>query len=81
VFDPAPYRGDREVDLAMARLFGGFPDAFFAGYDQEWPLPAGYRPRQDVYNLYHLINHANLFGGGYLQQAQQSIKALLRVTA
>ena len=77
LFDPAIYRGDREVDLAMARLFGGFPAAFFAGYQKEWPLAAGFAERQELYNLYHLLNHANLFGGGYVQQAQQSIKALL----
>jgi fructosamine-3-kinase len=78
VFDPAVSRSDREVDLAMARLFGGFPAAFFEGYEQEWPLPAGHRQRVDLYNLYHLLNHANLFGGGYWQQSAASIQALLR---
>ena len=78
VFDPAVYRGDREVDLAMARLFGGFPEGFFAGYEQEWPLPAGHRQRVDLYNLYHLLNHANLFGGGYWQQCAASVAALNR---
>jgi fructosamine-3-kinase len=78
LFDPAVYRGDREVDLAMARLFGGFPAAFFAGYESSWPLPSGHQQRRDLYNLYHLLNHANLFGGGYWQQAQSSIRALLR---
>jgi fructosamine-3-kinase len=77
VFDPAVYRGDREVDLAMARLFGGFPADFFAGYEEQWPLPSGHRQRVDLYNLYHLLNHANLFGGGYRQQAQACIAALL----
>ena len=78
VFDPAVYRADREVDLAMARLFGGFPAAFFEGYSQEWPLPAGHLLRVELYNLYHLLNHANLFGGGYWQQSAASIQALLR---
>ena len=78
LFDPAVYRGDREVDLAMAQLFGGFPQAFFAGYEAAWPLPPGHRQRRDLYNLYHLLNHANLFGGGYWQQAQNSIRTLLR---
>ena len=78
LFDPAVYRADREVDLAMARLFGGFPAAFFKGYEQEWPLPAGHRQRVDLYNLYHLLNHANLFGGSYWQQSAASIQALLR---
>jgi len=78
LFDPAVYRGDREVDLAMARLFGGFPQAFFEGYNKEWPLPEGHLQRVELYNLYHLLNHANLFGGGYWQQSAASIEALLR---
>ncbi|WP_415398934.1 fructosamine kinase family protein [Synechococcus sp. W4D4] len=78
IFDPAVYRGDREVDLAMARLFGGFPRSFFAGYEQEWPLEKGHQQRVELYNLYHLLNHANLFGGGYWQQSAASITALLR---
>jgi fructosamine-3-kinase len=78
LFDPAISRSDREVDLAMARLFGGFPVAFFEGYEQAWPLPAGHRQRVILYNLYHLINHANLFGGSYWQQSAASIQALLR---
>jgi fructosamine-3-kinase len=77
IFDPAVHRGDREVDLAMARLFGGFPEAFFAGYEAKWPLPRGHQGRVEVYNLYHLLNHANLFGGGYRQQAQACIDRLL----
>jgi fructosamine-3-kinase len=78
LFDPAVYRGDREVDLAMAQLFGGFPPAFFAGYEAAWPLPEGHRQRVELYNLYHLLNHANLFGGSYWSQAERSIAALLR---
>jgi len=77
IFDPAVYRGDREVDLAMARLFGGFPGAFFEGYADEWPLPSDHRQRLNLYNLYHLLNHANLFGGAYLGQCQASIDCLL----
>lgn len=78
LFDPASYRGDREVDLAMARLFGGVPQAFFDGYGQEWPLPRGYEQRVSVYNLYHLLNHANLFaGGGYRRQAQTTVTELV----
>jgi fructosamine-3-kinase len=64
LFDPAPYRGDREVDLAMARLFGGVPQAFFEGYGQEWPLPPGHEQRAPLYNLYHQLNHANMVPGG-----------------
>ncbi len=77
LFDPAVHRGDREVDLAMARLFGGFPEAFFGGYEAEWPLPADANGRRDLYNLYHLLNHALLFGGGYRHQAQRCIDRLL----
>jgi len=77
VFDPAIYLGDRETDLAMARLFGGFPEAFFNGYNEEWPLPKGWGERIKIYNLYHLLNHANLFGGGYIKQAQSVIHGLL----
>lgn len=73
VFDPAVHRGDREVDLAMARLFGGFPAEFFAAYEAVWPLPAGHRRRVGLYNLYHLLNHANLFGPSYLAQARTEL--------
>ena len=77
LFDPAVHRADREVDLAMAALFGGYPEAFFAGYEHTWPRPAGHQHRQRLYNLYHELNHANLFGGGYRAQAQATIDALL----
>lgn len=77
LFDPAVYRGDREVDLAMARLFGGFPEAFFAGYEADWPLPADTHSRVELYNLYHLLNHALMFGGGYRHRAQDCIDRLL----
>lgn len=81
IFDPAVYRGDREVDLAMAQLFGGFPEPFFRGYQAEWPLAMGHERRRGIYNLYHLLNHANLFGGGYWSQAEGCIKELLRSAA
>ncbi|MCS6786625.1 MAG: fructosamine kinase family protein [Thiobacillaceae bacterium] len=77
VFDPAVYYGDREADLAMTELFGGFPSAFYAAYREAWPLDAGYRVRRDLYNLYHVLNHYNLFGGGYLAQAQRLTERLL----
>jgi len=77
VFDPASYRGDREVDLAMARLFGGVPQAFFDGYGQEWPLPPGHEQRVSLYNLYHLLNHASMFpGSDYDRRAQATVTAL-----
>lgn len=77
IFDPAVYFGDRECDLAMTTLFGGYPPEFYAAYQAEWPLDAGHARRRDLYNLYHILNHANLFGGGYIQQAQRICKQLL----
>lgn len=76
IFDPACYYGDREVDLAMSRLFGGFGEDFYGAYEAAWPLPAGHEQRATLYNLYHLLNHLNLFGGGYLPQCLQSIQQL-----
>jgi fructosamine-3-kinase len=78
IFDPAVYYGDREADLAMTELFGGFTKAFYDGYSQEWPLDAAYARRRDLYNLYHVLNHLNLFGGGYRRQAQRMIDKLLQ---
>jgi protein-ribulosamine 3-kinase len=77
IFDPATYYGDRECDLAMTELFGGFPESFYAAYRAVWPLDAGYATRRDLYNLYHVLNHVNLFGGGYLIQAVQMMQRLL----
>jgi protein-ribulosamine 3-kinase len=73
IIDPASYYGSREADLAMTELFGGFPPGFYTGYQQEWPLSQGYEQRRDLYNLYHVLNHVNLFGGGYLAQAQSLV--------
>jgi fructosamine-3-kinase len=77
VFDPAVYVGDREADVAMTELFGGIPLDFMAGYRAQWNLDDGYTVRRDLYNLYHVLNHANLFAGDYVQQAGQSIEKLL----
>ena len=77
IFDPAVYYGDREADLAMTRLFGGFGRAFHDAYQTAAPLPAGHAVRAELYNLYHVLNHANLFGGGYARQARASIDRLL----
>jgi fructosamine-3-kinase len=76
VFDPAVYFGDREADLAMTRLFGGFGQAFYESYDAEWPPEAGWEARVDLYNLYHLLNHFNLFGGGYQAQVASALERL-----
>jgi fructosamine-3-kinase len=73
LFDPAVYYGDREADLAMMELFGAFPPAFYSAYGA---LPAGYETRKHLYNLYHLLNHLNLFGGGYLTQVQATLRLL-----
>ncbi|WP_204106502.1 MULTISPECIES: fructosamine kinase family protein [Spirulina sp. CCY15215] len=77
ILDPATYWGDREVDLAMTELFGGFPAAFYRGYNQTWPLDRGYEGRKSLYNLYHVLNHFNLFGGGYEDQGSKTITRLL----
>jgi fructosamine-3-kinase len=77
IYDPAVYFGDREADLAMTELFGGFGSAFYDAYREAWPLDPGYEVRRDLYNLYHIINHLNLFGSGYLGQAQGMIERLL----
>jgi fructosamine-3-kinase len=77
VFDPATYHGDREADVAMTELFGGFGGRFHAAYNEAWPLDAGYPARKTLYNLYHVLNHYNLFGGGYGGQAAGMIGRLL----
>ena len=77
IFDPAPYYGDRECDLAMTELFGGYGADFYAAYRAAWPLDAGYAVRKELYNLYHILNHANLFGGGYARQAEGMMRKLL----
>lgn len=77
IFDPAVYYGDREADLAMTELFGGFDARFYAAYRESWPLDPGYGVRKILYNLYHILNHLNLFGGGYLLQAQSMVDRLL----
>lgn len=77
IFDPAVYFGDRETDLAMTELFGGFPSDFYTAYQSIYPLDPGYKVRKTLYNLYHILNHFNLFGGGYLSQAEVMINRLL----
>jgi len=78
IFDPAVYYGDRETDLAMTRLFGGFSAGFYTAYEDTWPLDCGAGRRELLYNLYHVMNHFNLFGAGYLEQAQSMLATLLR---
>lgn len=76
ILDPAVYYGDPEVDLAMTELFGGFPGAFYRGYGEICPPQPGYEQRKILYNLYHVLNHFNLFGGGYAEQAQGMFRQL-----
>ena len=78
IFDPAVYYGDRECDIAMTELFGGYSADFYAAYRAAYPLDVGYATRRELYNLYHILNHANLFGGGYARQAEQMMQKLLR---
>lgn len=76
IFDPAVHFGDRECDLAMTKLFGGFPSSFYEAYESEWPLPAGWEQREPLYRLYHVMNHARLFGGSYLAESGRIIRQL-----
>lgn len=77
IYDPALYYGDRETDLAMTELFGGFGAEFYAAYHEHYPLEEGYARRKLLYNLYHVLNHYNLFGGSYAAQAERMIDSLL----
>lgn len=76
IFDPAVHYGDRESDIAMTRLFGGFGRGFYEAYDEAWPLHRGHRKRLPLYQLYHVLNHMNLFGGAYLGRALSLMREL-----
>ena len=76
IFDPAVYYGDRESDIAMTMLFGGFGRAFYETYQSSWPMAAGSDKRLKLYKLYHVINHLNLFGSGYRGQALSLLREL-----
>lgn len=78
IFDPAIYYGDREADVAMTRLFGGFGPEFYVAYEAEWPLPVGWQRRAELYNLYHLLNHFNLFGASYAPAVGGAIERCAR---
>ena len=81
LIDPAVYVGHREVDLAMCRLFGGFPAAFYDAYDDAWPLHPGHKRRRHAYQLYPLLVHARLFGGGYVASVMRAAKAILAASS
>ena len=75
LIDPAAYVGHYEADLAMTELFGGFPQRFYHAYSEVNPIDAGYGERRDLYNLYHLLNHLNLFGGSYFGAVRRVLHA------
>ena len=76
IFDPAVYYGDRESDIAMTMLFGGFGRAFYRAYEESWPMADGHQRRLKLYQLYHVLNHLNLFGSGYMGQAMKLLRDL-----
>lgn len=77
LIDPAVYYGNREADLAMTKLFGGFDSRFYDSYEEAYPLPDGFEYRENIYKLYHVLNHLNLFGGAYYSQAMSLIRFYL----
>lgn len=78
IIDPAVYHGDAETDLAMMQLFGSPPTNFFNKYQELNPLPDGWQLRKLVYNLYHILNHLNIFGSSYRSHAESLMKSILR---
>ena len=76
LYDPSCYWADREVDISMTRLFGGFSKNFYEGYEKIWPLDKNAKDRTNIYNLYHLLNHANIFGGSYREASLKILKDL-----
>jgi len=76
LIDPAVFFGDREVDLAMTEMFGGFTESFYCAYDEVYPRTVVYDQKKELYNLYHYLNHYNLFGNDYLQACQQGFNAM-----
>jgi fructosamine-3-kinase len=78
IYDPAFYFGDREVDIAMSKLFGSQSKAFYDAYNKTFPLADEWEIRETIYNLYHILNHFVLFGGGYLSQGNMMIGKILK---
>ena len=79
IFDPASWWADNEVDIAMTKLFGGFRKEFYEEYHRIFPIKNGFEKRIIIYNFYHILNHANMFGGGYLKQVKDYVKAILNM--
>jgi len=79
IFDPASWWADNEVEIAMTKLFGGFRKEFYEEYHRIYPIKKGFEKRIIIYNFYHILNHANMFGGGYLNQVDDYVKAILNM--
>ena len=79
IFDPASWWADNEVDIAMTKLFGGFRKEFYEEYHKIFPKKSGYEKRIIIYNLYHILNHANMFGGSYYGQVENYVKEILKM--
>ena len=79
IFDPASWWADNEVEIAMTKLFGGFEREFYEEYHKIFPLRKGFEKRILIYNLYHVLNHANIFGGSYFNQVQEYVKEILKM--
>jgi len=79
IFDPASWWADNEVDIAMTKLFGGFGNEFYEEYHKIFPIKKNFENRIIIYNFYHILNHANMFRGGYLNQVQDYVKAILNM--
>ncbi len=79
IFDPASWWADNEVDIAMTKLFGGFRKEFYEEYHRVFPIKNGFEKRIIIYNFYHILNHANMFGGGYLKQVRDYVQAILNM--
>jgi len=79
IFDPASWWADNEVDIAMTKLFGGFRKEFYEEYHRIFPIKKGFEKRIIIYNFYHILNHANMFGGGYIKQVRDYVKAILNM--
>ena len=77
IFDPASWWADNEVDIAMTKLFGGFGEEFYEEYHKIFPLKEGFEKRIIIYNFYHILNHANMFGGSYLSQVKNYVKEII----
>jgi len=79
IFDPASWWADNEVDIAMTKLFGGFRKEFYEEYHKIFPIKKGFEKRIIIYNFYHILNHANMFGGSYLNQVKNYVKEILNM--